>query len=107
MRPARPAHIAVALMMARLLDGPATVREIAEETGLTEFSTRCYVRAMRARRVVYVASWELDTAGRQTLAAYKLGKRPDAVRIPPLTRAQMARNYRARKRDAQLLGIAA
>ena len=107
MRPARPAHLAVALMMARLLEGPATVRDIADETGLTEFSTRGYMRAMRRYRVVYVAAWELDAAGRQTLAAYKLGKRPDAVRVPPMTRAQMARNYRARKRDAQLLGIAA
>lgn len=107
MRPARPAHLAVALMMARLLDGPATVRDIADETGLTEFSTRCYMRAMRRHRVVYVAGWELDAAGRQTLAAYKLGKRPDAVRVPPRTNSERMKHYRARKLDAQLLGIAA
>lgn len=105
MRPARPAHLAVALMMGRLLDGPATVQDIAQETGLTEQSVRDYMRAMRKRRAVHVAGWEHDTAGRQTLAAYQLGRKPDAVRVPPRTNAERMRHYRARKRDAHLLGI--
>lgn len=106
MRPARPSHLAIALMMARLVEGPATVREIAEETGLTEFSVRCYMRAMRRHRAVHVESWEHDTAGRQTLAAYRLGRKPDAVRVPPRTNSERMKHYRARKRDARILGIA-
>lgn len=107
MRPARPAHLAVALMMARLVEGPATVRDIADETGLTEFSIRCYVRAMRRHRALHVAGWEHDAAGRQTLAAYRLGRKPDAVRVPPRTNAERMKHYRARKRDARLLGVSA
>lgn len=105
MRPSRPAHIAVAVMVAQLVEGPATVPEIAEESGLTERSVREYMRAMRKRRAVHVARWEHDAAGRQTLAAYRLGAKPDAARVPPRSRAEIARHYRARKRDAQLLGV--
>lgn len=105
MRPARPAHIAVAVMVARLVDGPSTARDLAEESGLSEQSVRDYLRAMRKRRAVHVAAWEHDAAGRQTLAAYRLGRKPDAVRVPPRSRAEIARHYRARKRDARLLGV--
>lgn len=105
MKPARPAHIAVAVMVARLVEGPATVQDIADESGLSEQSVRGYMRAMRKRHAVHVAGWELDAAGRHTLAAYRLGRKPDAARVPPLTRAEMARHYRARKKDAQLLGV--
>lgn len=106
MRPARPAHLAVATMVALLADG-ATVRDIADESGLSEQSARDYIRAMRKRRAVHVAAWEHDAAGRQTRAAYRLGRKPDAVRTPPRTRAEIARHYRARKKDAQLLGVRA
>lgn len=105
MKPARPAHIAIAVMVARLVEGPATVQDIADESGLSEQSVRGYMRAMRKRRAVHVATWEHDAAGRQTRAAYRLGHKPDAVCVPPRTRAEIARHYRARKKDAQLLGV--
>jgi predicted ArsR family transcriptional regulator len=107
MRPARPAHLAVAIMVSLLIEGPATVQDIADETGLTEQSVRDYMRAMRKRRAVHVAAWEHDKAGRQTRAAYRLGRKPDAARVPPRTNADRMKHYRARKKDAQLLGIAA
>lgn len=91
-------------MVALLTEG-ATVRDIADESGLSEQSARDYIRAMRKRRTVHVVAWEHDVRGRQTRAAYRLGRKPDAVRVPPLTRAEMARHYRARKKDAQLLGV--
>ena len=105
MRPARPAHLAVAIMVAALVDGMATVQDLADESGLSEQSVRDYVRAMRKRRAVHVAAWEHDGAGRQSRAAYRLGRKPDAVRVPPRDRAEIARQYRARKKDAVLLGI--
>lgn len=94
-------------MVAALAEGPATVQDIAEETGLTDMSVRGYIRAMRKRRVIHIARWEHDAAGRQTLAAYQLGQKRDAVRVPPRSRAEMARHYRARKRDARILGVSA
>jgi len=94
-------------MMALLVDGPATAQDIAEETGMSAQSVRDYLRAMRKRHAVFVARWDLDQAGRQTLAAYQLGRRPDAVRVPPRSRAEIARQYRARQRDVRLLRLAA
>lgn len=92
-------------MMARLVEGSATVRDLSDETGLTQFSIRCYIRAMRRHRAVHVVGWEHDAAGRQTLAAYTLGRAPDAARIPPRTNSERMKHYRARKADAHLLGI--
>ena len=106
MRPSMPSHIAIAVMVATLME-PATVPELACESGLTEQSIRSYVRALKKRNAIYVARWEHDTAGRQSLAAYKLGNKPDAVRVPPRSRAEISRNYRARRRDARLLGVRA
>ncbi len=105
--PSRPSHLAIAELVARLAAGPATVPELAEQSGLSEQSVRGYVRAMRRRKVIYIAGWEQDAHGRQSLAAYAIGDRPAAVRKPPRTRAETLRHYRARKADARLLGIAA
>lgn len=99
--------MAIANMIALLVDGPATVPEIAAESGLCEMTVRSYVRAMRKQRAVHVAQWHHDNAGRQSLAAYLLGRKPDAKRSPPRTRADIARDYRKRQRDARLLGLRA
>ena len=104
MRPSRPGHIAIAAMIDMLITG-ATVPDMADESGLTEASVRSYVRALRKRRAIHVAAWEHDTYGRQSLAAYRLGRKPDAVRVPPRNRAEIARHYRARRKDARLLGV--
>jgi predicted transcriptional regulator len=105
--PSRTSHVAIAELVARLASGPSTVIEIAEQSGLSEQSIRGYIRAMRRRKVVYIAAWEDDLRGRQTLAAYAIGDRPNAAKKPPRTRSQIAKSYRARRRDAALLGICA
>lgn len=107
MSPSRPAHIAIAIMMARLVEGPTTAQDIADDSGLSAQSVRGYLRALRKHRAIHIAGWELDEAGRQTLAAYALGRKQDAKRTPALSRAEIARHYRARKRDARLLGLQA
>jgi predicted ArsR family transcriptional regulator len=94
-------------MLKLLHQGAATAQDIAEHSGLSEQSVRDYLRAMRKRRIVYVARWEHDRAGRQTLAAYSLGSKADAQRVPPRSRAEIAKHYRARKRMSLMLGVRA
>lgn len=107
MRPSRPGHIAVACMVAALVAGRATARDIVDESGLSIHCVRDHLRAMHKRRAIHVAAWEQDAAGRQLLAAYSLGSKPDAPRVPPRTRAERMRHYRARKAYAKLLLVAA
>ncbi len=106
-RPVRQTHMIVATMISMLSDGPVTVAEMAAETGLSEQSTRTYIRAMRRVCVVYVSLWELDDRGRQTLAGYSLGTKPDVVRVPPRSRKEICRDYRARRKTAMMLGVRA
>jgi hypothetical protein len=51
-----------------------------------------YVRALRRQKALYVARWDEDTAGRRSVAAYKLGEKPDALR-EPMPRAAIKRRY--------------
>ena len=106
-RPNRPAHLAVAYMFAHLVNGPATVADLADESGLSEQTVRGYVRALRRLRAVHVAGHELDDSGRQSIKAYAIGRKPDAIRVPPRSRAEIARDYRARKKMIALLGVSA
>lgn len=105
MRPCRVSHLALAGMVAQMVQGTVTVPDMAEATGLSEQTIRGYVRALRKARVLHIAAWEQDAAGRQTMPAYTLGARPDAKRKPPRTRAEIARHYRARKKTGALLGV--
>ncbi len=61
--------------------------------------------ALRRLRCLHIAGWEHDAAGRQSLAVYAIGRKPDARRTAPRTRAQIARDYRARAKAARLLGL--
>jgi hypothetical protein len=103
--PARVSHLAIAQMVACLADGDATVPDMAEHSGLCQFTVRAYVRAMRRAGAIHVSAWCHDECGRQTLAGYKVGRKQDARRVPPQTRAQMAKNQRARKKMAAQLGM--
>lgn len=104
-RPNRPSHIAIAHMVAQIVEIPSTVRDMADRSGMTEQTVRGYVRALRRLRCLHIAGWEHDAAGRQSLAVYAIGRKPDARRTAPRTRAQIARDYRARAKAARLLGL--
>lgn len=97
-------------MVRELLAGPCTVADIVHETGMRPETVMGYVRALRRQKALYVSHWVEDTAGRRTIAAYRLGDKPDAKRIPE-SRTVIKRRYLQRKAqrriDAAVQGMAA
>lgn len=102
-RPSTLNHLSAALMMRALMDGPSSVPEIAYETGISYVTVRRYVRALRDRRVIHIAAWDVDARGRRTLAAYSFGDRHDAPRPPRATAAQRQAAHRERARHMGLM----
>jgi len=88
-----------ATMLRELMDGHSTAKEIAEATGARHETVLAYLRIMRRHRVIHVARWVEDTAGRRTTAAYGFGDKPDAAR-QPMPRNEIKRRYRQRSRVA-------
>jgi predicted transcriptional regulator len=95
----------VAVMISTLVEGHATVNEIAEVSGLSPQSVRGYVTAMRKQKALHVAAWEFDAAGRRRVASYALGEKRDAPKPEQRSRAELVRAYRSRQRDARMLGL--
>lgn len=98
----RPRHacqnaIAWSIMVRELLAGPCTVADIVHETGMRPETVMGYVRALRRQKALYVSQWNEDTAGRRSVAAYRLGDKPDATRAPE-ARALIKRCYREREK---------
>jgi predicted ArsR family transcriptional regulator len=99
----RIGHICIAKMIGALLHGPQTVAELSELSGLSEYTVRRYVTALRKERAVHIDSWEEDSAGRVTAAAYCLGDGTDAKRPKrPRSNAIRMRQYRERRRQAAM-----
>lgn len=84
-------------MVRELLAGPCTVADIVHETGMRPETVMGYVRALRRQKAIYIAQRNEDTAGRLTVAAYRLGDKPDAPRAPE-ARALIKRRYREREK---------
>ena len=59
--PNRPSHLAIAYMVAHLVNGPATIADLADESGLSEQTVRGYIRALRRLHAVHIAGFEVET----------------------------------------------
>lgn len=101
-------HIALGHLISALLEGEQTVPDLHERTGLCASSLRHYMQVFRQMRLVYVAGWHCDKRGRLTVRAYSLGREKDAIKkVTPINRAELARKYRARKRQQQMIQLLA
>ena len=105
-RPVRLGPLSVAKIMRALLDGPSTVPELQETSGLSVSTLYEYLRALRKEGVVHVSGWEKDATGRESLRVFKLGPGKDAPRQRK-SKAQIARECRQRKSVANLLRLMA
>jgi DNA-binding transcriptional ArsR family regulator len=105
-RPVRLGPLSVAKIMRTLLDGPSTVPELQEISGLSVSTLYEYLRALRKEGVVHVSGWEKDATGRESLRVFKLGPGKDAPRQRK-SKAQIARECRQRKSVANLLRLMA
>ena len=86
--------IAFSKLMRCLHDGPHTLRELVQETGLTRGTVSLYVHALRREKLVRIAGWDTDSIGRTCLPAFAIGSEPDARRVK-MSRKESNARYRA------------
>jgi DNA-binding transcriptional ArsR family regulator len=87
-----------ARLMRLLWDGPHTMRELIEETGLSESTVRGYVKALRNNKLVAIT----DLVGRHGTHIYQW--KPDAkdYKRKKLTPAERQKRCRERKEASRL-----
>lgn len=100
-KPVRLGAMSMAKITRALLDGPCSVSELRMASGLSVNTLHEYMRALRKEGVVHISGWERDAMGRESLRVYKLGFGKDVARRKK-SKAQIARECRARKQQAKL-----
>lgn len=89
-----------------LCDGPCTIQEIADETGLHYMTVQVYLRELRKAGAAHIAAWEKDARGRDVIKVYALGPGKDAKR-QKMTGAERQAACRARRlQRSTLYGVA-
>lgn len=76
--------------------GPMTVRDLAEETGMSIDTIGAALKRMKRFKKVYVSDWTREQPGRlpRPRALYKLGRGKDRPKPEPYTNAENCERYR-------------
>ncbi len=93
--------MAQAKLIALMLDGVYTCKQLAEETGLHYVTVLQYARELHRAKAAHISSWEKDSCGRDAIKIYKIGRGRDAKR-ERMTDAQRQARYRAKKKSHAL-----
>lgn len=88
-----------AIMVRSLCDGPKTVHQIAEASGLRVWTVRHYVKSLHKQEVVHIHGWVPDSMGRDATVIYAWGMGIDVPRRLT-TGAEKMRQRRKRAREA-------
>lgn len=72
-----------------------TPGELQERTGVSAGSVHLHLHALHAAGRIYIVGWKVEGSHPRS-ARYRLGNKPDAPKPLPLTRAEVARRFRAR-----------
>lgn len=99
-KPLRLNALSAALMMRAMLDGPCTVKELIEVTGLARQSVWRYLRALHKVGAIHIAEWESDALDRPQIPAFSMGVANDKAR-PKQPRARKSRRKQRYARDVQ------
>jgi hypothetical protein len=89
---------AYAVLIRELMENPSTSHELAEVSGLHPVTVQNVMRTFRRHKIVHVAAWEANNR----TAVWALGKGRDAKK-PMKPRAQVVADYRARKKQKELM----
>jgi predicted ArsR family transcriptional regulator len=100
----RITHITLAKTLRVLLDGPATVHEIAEVTGVMPRTAAEWMRALRKEECAHISGWVPDSRGRDATAVFSLGKGKDKPRHR-FTEAERQARRRAKKRQLHIQSL--
>ena len=89
-------------LLANLMHGDMTCKELAEETGLHYATVLSYTRAMHKGGVVHIARWEKCSDDRCKIKIYKLGKNKDAKK-QLVTDEERRRRYKEKLKQKALI----
>jgi hypothetical protein len=95
-----------ALVFKDLLAGPSTAYDLAEVSGLHVVTVQELMRTLHRHKVVHIVAWHPNGRGIDTTPVFALGKGRDVKRRCK-TRAQIAADYRERKRLRELVNAVA
>jgi predicted ArsR family transcriptional regulator len=87
---------ALSYLIEALYESSLTADELCKLTGLGDTTVRKIIRCLRRRGVLRVDVWRNDSMGRATIAAFRLGRGPDAVRRCAKTATERSADRRAR-----------
>src|ERR1035437_2710788 len=93
--------LAVAKMLRALLEGPTTITELEEVSGISLKTIRPYVNALLKEKCIHVSAWEKNSINRMVIRVFSLGH-GKSVPAPTKTRAERNKDY-ALKQKARTL----
>lgn len=100
----RLSHDSFAAILEEFLSGPCTATALVQASGMTHRYVNKLLRTMKARKIVHVSGFEKDAIGRNGVKVYALGAGTDAKKERTnKPRAQVQREFRARRRSRDLL----
>jgi hypothetical protein len=92
----------LARLVARMIPGNKTIRELADAVGLSYETVRQMCNLLHEEDAAHIAMWRDDPMGRQVLACFKLGEGVDAKPRSALeTRERWERYHRTQEAKAQ------
>lgn len=93
---------AITRMLQELVAGPCTIKDLAEETGLSESTLRGYIAELRRTepKLVVIEARLLAPNGQPSIHAYRWNPGGKDCRVKRLPSHVRSRNYRKRKKEA-------
>ena len=95
---------AYALIFKELLEGPLTAREAIEITGLHIQTANNLFKCFKKHKIVYIASWEPDSLGRDAFPVYQIGNKPDKKRRA-MTSTERSARFKAKQKALSLINL--
>lgn len=96
-----------ALLVRNLMEGPCTVTELQEVTGLRRMTLYEWLANLHAANAARISAWELDRNNRPTVAVWVLEEGPHAKRPPKQPRTIKNMKLREKNRNERITGVAA
>jgi len=88
--------ISFAKLVAAMLDGTMTKKELAEAVGLHYLTVCQYTRELHLQGAAHIVMWEKDSRGRDSMPVFQIGAGRDKPRHKD-SQADRAKKYRAKK----------
>jgi hypothetical protein len=79
-------HDAFGRILQELIEGPCTVAELVDITGLHFITMQRLTHTLYKMKVIHVAAWEKDCKNRWSIRAYALGHGKDKPKPKPTPR---------------------